>query len=155
QEFPRENEGRGFVVTPSSMLPGNMQPVAAFLALLMVVVAMVLAIACVNLAGVLLARAAARRREIAVRLAIGAGRRHLIRLLLTETLLLFVGGAAAGLLLARGMTTLLVALLPSLPMPVDMSLPLDWRVCTFTIVLTLAASLFSGLAPVFEATRTD
>jgi len=155
REFPRENEGRGLRVSPMAVVPGHMQPVTAFLGLLMAVVGMVLAIACVNLAGVLLARAAARRREIAVRLAIGAGRRHLVRLLLSETVMLFVGGAAAGLLLAQGMTSLLVGLLPSLPVPLDLTLVLDWRVVTFTLALTLAASLLSGLAPAFEAARTN
>lgn len=155
REFPRENEGRGLRLVPTSVVPGNMQPVSAFLGLLMAVVGMVLAIACVNLAGVLLARASARRREIAVRLAIGAGRSHLVRLLLSETVMLFAGGAVAGLLLARGMTSLLVGLLPSLPIPLDVTLPTDWRVATFTLVLTLAASLFCGLAPAFEAARTD
>ncbi len=155
RDFPRENEGRGLRVVPTSVVPGNMQPVSAFLGLLMAVVGMVLAIACVNLAGVLLARAVARRREIAVRLAIGAGRSQLVRLLLSETVMLFAGGAVAGLLLARGMTSLLVGLLPSLPVPLDITLPTDWRVATFTLLLTLAASLFSGLAPAFEAARTD
>ncbi|MGH9887895.1 MAG: ABC transporter permease, partial [bacterium] len=133
QEFPADNEGRGLVVEPSALVPGHIEPVKGFLGLLMAVVGLVLAIACVNLTGVLLARGAARRREIAVRLAIGAGRRHLVRLLLAESLVLFGIGAAAGVFLARGMTTLLVSLLPSLPVPVDVGLPLDGRVLAFTL----------------------
>src|SRR3954467_6473069 len=112
QEYPAENRGKGLRVVASSPIPGNGAPVAAFLAVLMGIVALVLAIACANVAGVLLARATARRREIAVRLAIGAGRARLVRQMLVETALLFLVGAAAGLALARVMTTLLVSLLP-------------------------------------------
>jgi predicted permease len=155
REFPRENDGRGLRIERSSLFPGHTGPIAAFLGLLMALVGSVLAIACANLAGVLLARAASRRREIALRVAIGAGRSHLLRLLLTETLLLFLAGAAAGLLLARGLTSLLVALLPALPVPVDMSVPLDARVAAFTLALTLAAAVLSGLVPAAEAARTD
>lgn len=146
----------GLRLMPSSPIPGDLRLLAAgFLALLMGLVSVVLVIACANLAGVLLARAAARRREIAVRLAIGAGRARLVRQLVTETMLLFVLGGAAGLLLARGMTSLLVWLLPAFPLPVNLSLPLDGRVIAFTTGLSLAAALLSGLAPAVQASRTD
>ena len=139
----------------ASPIPGKILPVGPFLALLMAIVSIVLVIACANLAGVLLARGMARRREIAVRLAIGAGRGRLVRQLLTETMMLFLLGGAAGLLLARVMTSAVVALLPVLPIPVNVSLGLDTRIVLFTMGLSLIAALFSGLMPALQASRAD
>ena len=155
REFPRENRGKGLRVEPSSPIPGNGAPAAAFLAILMGAVGLVLAVACVNVAGVLLARATSRRREIAVRLAIGAGRGRLIRQMLIETALLFLIGAAAGLVLARAMTTALVALLPTLPVQMDVALALDERALAFTLGVSLVAAVLSGLAPAFHASKAD
>jgi putative ABC transport system permease protein len=121
----------------------------------MTLVGLVLLAACTNVTGMLLARGAARQREIAVRVAIGAGRAQLVRLLLVETAILFAAGAAVGLALARVLTTLLVAQLPSLPVPIDVALPLDARVAAFALALSLAASVLSGLVPAAEAARTD
>ena len=129
--------------------------VAGFLALLMSIVSVVLVIACANLAGVLLARGVVRRREIAVRSAIGAGRARVVRQLLTETILLFALGGAAGLILARAMTSLLVSLLPAFPLPVNVSVPLDPQVVTFSLALSFMAAVFCGLAPALHASRTD
>src|SRR4029453_18156934 len=121
----------------------------------MVLVSLVLVIACANLAGVLLARATARQREIGVRIAIGAGRSQLIRQLLTETLMLFVLGGAAGLALARVLTSLVVKVLPKFPLPVNLSFPLDGRIILFTVGLSLVAAVLSGLAPALHASKSD
>ena len=155
QEYPDANRGKGLRVAAAAPIPGNGAPVAAFMAVLMGIVTLVLAIACANVAGVLLARASSRRREIAVRLAIGAGRGRLIRQMLVESSLLFLIGGTAGLALARVMMTMLVTLLPALPLPIDVSLPLDARALGFTLALSLGAALLSGLAPALHASRAE
>jgi predicted permease len=154
-EYQEQNRQTGLRLLASSPVPGNAGPVVAFVALLTVIVSFVLIIACANVAGVLLARATSRRQEMALRLAIGAGRARLIRQLLTETVLLFVLGGTAGLLLARGMTSVLVSRLPTLPFPVALSLTLDGRVFVFTAGLSLMAALLSGLAPALDASKAD
>jgi predicted permease len=155
REDDEQNRQIGLRALESSPVPGNRGPVVAFLALIIAIVSIVMIIACANLAGVLLARATARRQEMALRLAIGAGRGRLARQLLTETVLLFVLGGLAGLMLARGMTSFLVSRLPTLPFPVSLTLTLDGRVIAFTVALSLIAALVSGLAPAAEASRAD
>jgi predicted permease len=148
--------GFGLRLAAASPVPPLLRvPLTALLSLLMGVVSIVLAIACANIASVLLARGMARRREIAVRLAIGAGRGRLIRQLLTETTLLFVVGGVAGLLLARLLTSLVVRLIPPLPVPIDLSMPLDARVAAFTAGLSFIAALLSGLIPARQASKAD
>ena len=141
---------------PSSPIPSGLRViVAGFLTLLMSIVAVVLVIACANLAGVLLARGVVRRREIAVRTAIGAGRGRVVRQLLTETTLLFALGGIAGLLLARALTSLLVSLLPAFPLPVNVSVPLDGRVVAFSLGISFVAALLCGLVPALHASKPE
>ena len=155
RDFTEQNRNLRLQLAASSPTPGSRGPVVAFLALLVVIVALVLAVACANVAGVLLARASARRKEMAVRLAMGAGRSRLIRQLLTESLLLFALGGVAGLLLARGLTSVVAAAMPALPFPVDLSLALDTRVIAFTAGMSCVAALLCGLAPALQSSKPE
>lgn len=155
EAYPEAMEGRGAVVAPSSGLPGGVRPILGpFMGVLMVLVGLVLVVACVNVASMLLARGAARAREIAVRRSIGASRGRLVRQLLVETLTLFALGGAAGLLLATWLTALLVRLDPPTPPPFDVSfaLALDARVLVFTLATVLLAAVTFGLGPAWRAT---
>jgi predicted permease len=155
REFPRENRGKGLTALPSAVIPGQIGVVAGFIGLLMGIVGLVLLIACVNLSGMLLARAAARQREIAVRLAIGASRWRLARQMLTETSLLFAASCALGVLMSVWLRGLLLSLLPTLPVPLGIDMPIDVRVLAFALVLSLAAAVLCGLAPAMQASRPD
>jgi len=90
-----------------------------------------------------------------VRLAVGAGRRRLIQQLLTETTILFVVGGIAGLMLSLWLTRLLLAVVPKLPVPVDLAVYTDWRVVSFGILLSFVAAILSGIAPALHASRAD
>ena len=128
---------------------------ARSLRMLMGLVSLVLVAACANVANLLLARGAARRREIALRLALGASRGRIVRQLLAESLLLASAGAALGTLLAWWGRDLLLALRPFGNAPVVLDLPLDARVLGFTIASAVATALLFGLAPALRATRVD
>ena len=137
--------------------PGAQSMVYGLVALLFVIVNLVLLIACINLAGMLLARAVTRRREIAVRLALGASRFRIIRQLLTESLLLSFIAAIAGFLLALWLLDLLVAFIPVLPEGIRLAidLPLDWRVVAYTITFATVTGVLFGLAPALHSSRAD
>jgi predicted permease len=120
---------------------------------LMGAVGLVLLIACANVAGLLLARATARQREIAVRLSLGAKRFRLIKQLLTESLLLAAIGGALGLFLARWFSQLLVALVASGIQSIELPLELNWRVLLFTAGVAIITGILFGLAPAFSTTR--
>jgi predicted permease len=115
-------------------------------------VALVLLLACVNLSGLLLARAAARQREMALRLAIGAGRGRLVRQCLAETLLLSISGGAAGLLISAPLADRLFRLFVN-GRDFDLSVAPDWRVAAFALATAMAASLLAGCAPAVQAFR--
>ena len=122
---------------------------------LMAMVGMVLLIACTNAAGLLLARAAARQREIAVRLSLGARRSRLIRQLLTESILLAAVAGGVGLLLARWSGPVLVAWLSSGRSPVVIALHLDAKVLAFTVLVSALTGIVFGLAPAWRAKRVS
>ncbi|MEP6832826.1 MAG: ABC transporter permease [Gemmatimonas sp.] len=122
---------------------------------LMTVVSIVLLIGCANVANLLLARAAAREREIAVRFALGASRMRVLRQLLTETMLLTGMGAVAGVFFAKWSSSMLVQLLSSGRTPVGLDVPIDARVLLFTTAVATTTGLLFGLAPAWRATRTN
>lgn len=122
---------------------------------LLAVVGMVLLIACVNLASFLLARAADRRKEIAMRLALGAKRGTLVRQLLTETVVLALMGGAAGVGLATAMLRLLDRIQLPLPVPLDLGMSPDLRVLAFSLALSMLAGIFFGLFPALQSTNPD
>jgi predicted permease len=130
-------------------------PVLGFIGLMMVVVGLVLLLACTNLANLLLARATERRREIAVRLAVGASRLRLIRQLLTESILLAFGGGLLGLLLAAWLVKLASAIKLPENVPLVIDLHIDYRVFIFTGVLSFVTGVLFGLLPALQATKTD
>lgn len=135
-----------------SPLPGTIRRP---LMVLWAAVGFVLLIACANIANLQLARAAARRREIVVRLSIGAGRLRLVRQLVTESLVLALAGGACGLLVATWTSRVLLALLPSRGDTLVLDASLDARVLGFTLVLSLVTGLVFGLVPALHASRQD
>jgi predicted permease len=153
--YPDSNQTFQAITFPANLVPGPFRTyVAAFTGLLMVVVGLVLLIACANAANLLLAQAAARRREMAIRSALGAGRGRLIRQTLIEsTLVALLGGVVASLLASWFAPALLALKPPSLPVHLDV--PMDWRVFAFTFVVSLATGVIFGSAPALRGSRVD
>ena len=125
------------------------------LLILLGIAGLVLVIACANLANLMLARASARERELAVRLAIGASRPRLIRQMLAESLLLAAIGAACGALLAQFLSSYLVRFLTTTDNPLYVDLGTDWRIFGFTAALAILTCLLFGLMPALRATRAN
>lgn len=154
QEYPRTDEGMSLRLTPPGLVDPNLRSaVIAFSGALMLTVLLVLLIACTNLASLLLARAAQRRKEIAVRMAIGATRGRLVWQLLTESVTLSAIGAAFGLAIGQALILVARASLPRTDFALTLDLRMDWRVVSF--VMALATGIGFGLVPALQASRSD
>jgi len=155
-DHPATNKERGFHVERAGQVnPGIRKLVVVFFALLLGVSALVLCTACANVANLLLARVASRQKEIATRLAIGAGRGRLIRQLLTESVMLALLGGICGYALAQiGAGAIGSSRLP-IAMPINLSISLDYRVLLFCTALAMVTGVVFGLVPALRATRPD
>jgi predicted permease len=157
QTFPNENKGLSLVTRPfwqAGMNPTQRDTWLRAGELLTLVVGLVLLIACANVANLLLGRSASRRRELAIRLAIGATRRQVARQLLTESLLLSSAGAVVGFCLARGMIYVLSAVRPAF-VPVTFEAPIEWTALLFTGVIAFLVAPICGLLPALQASRAN
>jgi predicted permease len=156
RRHPKEDAGVSIVLSPPGMAGNFLRgAITGFSAVLMAVAGMVLLIACVNLASLLLARATDRRKETAIRLALGASRGQLLRQLLTESLMLSVAGGTAGILLANWLNELVNVWRPPVDVPVIPHVEVDTRVLIFTAVVSILTGLLFGLAPALQATRAS
>ncbi len=158
RQYPGDNAGRRVKLTSigeAALNPRTRPVVSSVGTLLLIISALVLLIACGNIANLLLARAVGRSREITVRLALGATRWRLIRQLLTESILLAAIGGALGLALARWAGDLLWSLRPPIFTHAGFRLDLDSRVLGFNLAVSLLTAIVCGLAPAIRATRSD
>ena len=158
EAYPETNDNRGYLalgvddILVHPLVDRALLPVAG---LLMGMVGLVLLIACANLASFLLARAEERRREIAVRVSLGASRAGLVRQLLVETTLLSLLGGVAGIVIARWAVAGLVAIRPPIPIPMNLDFPLDMTVLAFTLAVSVIAGTLFGLLPALQSTKPD
>ena len=152
----RDRPGQRVQLVPGGkMAPIRPQDLPMLTAFPIVLVGLILLLACSNVANMMLARAAVRRREIAVRLALGANRARLVRQLLTESMLIAAGAGALGLTLTVWILGWSTQLKLPLPMPINYDMTPDSRTLIFTLLLTVVTGLAFGLAPALQATRQD
>jgi predicted permease len=153
---PQSRKPGPVIIRHSGALMGSSDTVIALAKMLMAIVGLILLIVCVNVANLLLARALARRREITIRLSLGASRRRLIRQFLVESCLLGLLGAVAGTLLAFISGNLLAGFVPdSISGGFKVSHPIDGRVLTFMLALSMLSVMLYGLLPAVQASRQD
>ena len=157
-EYPETNEGREVTLVPTRdviLNPGFDGPARGVAGFLMAIVGLVLLIACSNIANLFLARASDRRKELALRLALGSGRGRLVRQLLTESLLIAFLGGLASLLFATWTARLLAGFRPPIPVPMALELGIDLKVLAFTLLLAALTGVLCGLAPALQASRPE
>lgn len=155
REHPENNEGWSIHVSPPGLFGNTLRkPVLGMGAALLAVALLTLLVACTNLSGLVLAHAADRRKEMAIRLAIGAGRGIIVRLMLAETLVLGAAGAILGMITAVWFSDAIQAWLPADQFPIA-RFTLDWRVLAFGIAAAMITAMLSGLIPSLRAAAVD
>jgi len=155
-DHPKEDAGMRVTLSAPGLAGAFLRDATiTFFSALLILAGLILLIACTNLAGLMLARSVARRRETAICLAIGAGRKNVITQLLSESLLLSLAGAALGLVLAYWLTSALASVHLPTEIPLNISAQLDMHVLWFTVTVAVITTVVFGFTPAFEATRTD
>jgi len=156
-EYPDANRRHGVGVAAAGAVPVVLRSIVnRFVGLLFALVGLILVIACFNVAGILLARGVARTPELSLRLALGAARHRIMRLMVIESVIVAAAGAAAGLVGVWGALRVLGQLIPLLPLlDVRVDPSIDWRVVVFSVVLAMIVGVSCGLVPARAATRID
>ncbi|HXW16795.1 MAG TPA: ABC transporter permease [Candidatus Acidoferrales bacterium] len=156
QENPNKSKNIGIAIAPVWKAHYGVQDfLRSVLGFLMIAAALVLLIGCVNVANLLLSRATSREREMAIRAAMGAGRERLVRLMLSESLVLALAGGAGGVVVALWGVNLLKLFAPNSHLPVAFAAGVDGPVLAFTLILSLATGIVFGLVPAWRASKTD
>ncbi len=156
QEHPEINEGRRLRIVQTWEAPfGAATVLTPILAVLSILVALVLVIACANVANLLLSKAVSRRREVAVRLSLGASRMRLVRQLLTESLMLALVAGTAGVVMAYWTMDLIMTFAPPVDMPIDLGLRMDGTTLMFAVGVSVITGVIFGLAPALQASSAE
>jgi len=158
KDYPNENAGRNVGILPlteATIPPAFRSIFVQGTGLLMAIVALVLLIACANIANLMMARATARRREFTVRVALGSARLRLVRQLLIESLLMALPGGALAVFIAMGGRNLIISLLPAGINPTNLNMPINLNVLAFTFALSIFSAMLFGLVPALRASRPD